>query len=90
MPYEKRWQGDRSLLKGVVYGDGSAYEGQDVDLCVAGWGIVANTAARLPVTVSGTLPFLIQDVDGAKLFAGGKPPRPPRRRGRTCGVTYGA
>ena len=68
MPYETRWTGDRSLLTGVVYGDGSAYEGQDADLCVAGWGLVANTSTGQPVTVSGTLPFLIQDIDGAELF----------------------
>ena len=68
MPYETRWTGDRSLFTGVVNGDGSAYEGQDADLCVAGWGLVANADAGQPVTVSGTLPFLIQDVDGAELF----------------------
>ena len=36
--------------------DGSAYEGHDADLCVAGWGC---SGRRQPVTVSGTLPFLI-------------------------------
>ena len=35
---------------------------------MAGWGPVANADAGQPVTVSGTLPFLIQDVDGAELF----------------------
>ena len=35
---------------------------------MAGWGVVANTSTEQPVTVSGTLPFLIQDVDGAELF----------------------
>ena len=29
---------------------------------------MANTDTRQPVTISGTLPFLIQDVDGAELF----------------------
>ena len=29
---------------------------------VAGWELVANTGAGLPVLASGTLPFLIQDV----------------------------
>ena len=57
VPCETRWTGDRSLFTGVIH---SAYEGDDADLCVAGWG--------QPVTVSGTLPFLIQDVDGAELF----------------------
>ena len=33
---------------------------------MAGWGL-ANTGAGQPVTVSGTLPFLIQDVHGAEL-----------------------
>ena len=69
VPYDVRWQGDRSLVSGVVYGDGAAYEGQDSELCVAGWGLVATAAAGNPVTVSGTLPYLIQDVDGAELFA---------------------
>ena len=64
MPYETRWQGDRSLITGVVYGDGSVYEGQDAELCVAGWGLVANAGTENPVTVSGTLPYL----DGAELF----------------------
>ena len=45
----------------------SAYEGQDADLCVAGWGLAANAGAGQPVAVCGTLPFLIQDVDGAEL-----------------------
>ena len=67
VPYETRWSGDRSLFTGVVYGDGTAYEGQDADLCVAGWELVANADAGQPVTVSRTLPFLIQDVDGAEL-----------------------
>ena len=58
MPCETRWTGDRSLFTRVVYGDG----------CVAGWGLVGNADARQPGTVSGTLPFLIQDVDGAQLF----------------------
>ena len=31
---------------------------------LAGWGLVAGQ----PVPVSGTLPFIIQDVDGAELF----------------------
>ena len=97
---------------GVAYGDGSVYEGQDADLRVAGWGLVANTATEQPVSVSGSLPNVIQDVDGAELFAlfmflriarapaqyvtdtstnaGVKPPRPARRRGRTCGATFGA
>ena len=35
---ETRWQRDRSLLTGVVFGGGSAHEGQDADLCVAVWG----------------------------------------------------
>ena len=35
---------------------------------MAGWDLVANAGAGQPVTVSGTLPFLIQDVDGAELF----------------------
>ena len=48
VPYESRWQGDSSLFTGVVYEDGSAYEGQDADLCVAGWGLAANTAAEQP------------------------------------------
>ena len=68
VPYETRWTGDRSLITGVIHGDGSVYEGQDADLCVAGWGLVANTSTEQPVTVSGTLLFLIQDVDGAELF----------------------
>ena len=68
VPYETRWTGDRSLFTGVLYGDGSAYEGQDADLCVAGWGLVANTSTGQPVTVSGTRPFLIHDVDGAEFF----------------------
>ena len=68
VPYETRWTGDRSLFNGIIYGDCSAYEGHDTDLCGAGWGLVANTSAGQPVTVSGTLPFLIQDVDGAELF----------------------
>ena len=68
MPYETRWTGDRSLFTRVVYGDGSAHEGQDADLCVAGWGLVANADTGQPVTVSGTLPSLIQDVDGAEVF----------------------
>ena len=68
MPYETRWTGDRSLFTAVIYVDGSAYEGHDADMCVAGWGLVANTSTGQPVTVSGTLPFLIQDVDGADLF----------------------
>ena len=63
-----RWQGDRSLITGVVYGDGSTYEGQDADPCVHGWGLVADTGAGHRVSVPGTLPFLIQDVDGAELF----------------------
>ena len=67
-PDETRWTGDRCLFTGVIYDDGSAYEGQDADLCVAGWGLVANAGTGQPVTVSGTLPFLIQDVDGAELF----------------------
>ena len=29
---------------------------------------MANTSTAQPVTVSGTLPFLIQDVNGAELF----------------------
>ena len=68
MPNETRWTGDRSLFTGVIYGDGSAYKGHDADLCVAGRGLVANTSTSQPVTVSGTLPFLIQDVNGAELF----------------------
>ena len=68
VPYETGWTGDRSVFTGVVCGDGSAYEGQDADLYLAGWGLVANTSIGQPVTVSGTLPFLIQDVDGAELF----------------------
>ena len=68
VPYETRWTGDRGLFTGVVDGDGSAYEGQDADLCVAVWGLVANAGAGQPVTVSGTLPLLAQDVDGAELF----------------------
>ena len=35
---------------------------------VAGWELVANTCARQPVSVSGTLPFLIRNVEGAELF----------------------
>ena len=46
----------------------TACEGQDADLCVAGWSLVASAGAGQPVTVSGTLSFLIQDVDGAELF----------------------
>ena len=57
-----RWQGDRSLITGVIYGDGSAHAGQDA----GGWQL--KTGACQPVTVSGTLPFLIQDVDEAQLF----------------------
>ena len=67
MPCETRWTGDRSLFTGVVFGDGSAYQGQDADLCVA-VGLVANAGAGQPVAVSGTLPFLIQNVDGVALF----------------------
>ena len=52
----------------VVYSDGSACEGQDADLCVVGWALVANGGARQPVSASGTLPFLIHDVDGTELF----------------------
>ena len=59
--------GDRSLITGVVYGDGSACEVQDANLCVAVWELAANTGAG-HVSVSGTLPFLIQDVDWAELF----------------------
>ena len=66
--YETRWQGDR-LFTGVVYGDGSVYEGQDADIRVAGWELEANTATEQPVSVSGTLPYPIQDVDWAELFA---------------------
>ena len=67
VPHETRWTGDRSLFTGVTYGDGLAYEGQDADLCVAVWGLVANAGTGQPVTVSGSLPFVIQDVDGAAL-----------------------
>ena len=63
MPCETRWQDDRSLFTGVVHGGGSAHDGQDADLRVAGWEL-ANTAGGQPVSVSGTLPYLIQDVDG--------------------------
>ena len=42
---------------------------QDADLCVARWGLVANTGAGQPVSVSKTLPFFIQDADGAMLLA---------------------
>ena len=63
-PAKRDGQGDRSLFTGVVHGDGSASEGQDADLCVASWGLVANTGTGQPVTVS----FFIQDVDGAELF----------------------
>ena len=35
-PFEIHWQGDRSLITGVVHGDGSAYEAQDSQLCVFG------------------------------------------------------
>ena len=66
MPCETRWIG--SLFTGVVYGDGSANEGQEADLCVAGLGLVANAVSGHPVTVSRALPFLIQDVDGVELF----------------------
>ena len=45
------------------------YEGQDPELRVAVWELVANTAIEQPISVSGTLPYLIQDVDGAELFA---------------------
>ena len=38
VPCETRWKSDRSVFTGVVYGDGSAYEGQDADICVAGCG----------------------------------------------------
>ena len=44
VPYETRWTGDRSLFTGIIYGDDSAYKGHDADLCVAGWGLVANTS----------------------------------------------
>ena len=63
MPCETRWQDDRSLFTGVVHGGGSAHDGQDADLRVAGWEL-ANTAGGQPVSVSGTLPYFIQDVDG--------------------------
>ena len=66
--HETRWTGDRSLFTGVIYCDGSVYEGHYADLCVAGWELVANTSTGQPVSVLGTLPFLIQDVDGAELF----------------------
>ena len=64
--YETRWQGDRSLFTGVVHGDDSSYEGQGrrPPRC----GLVANTAAEQSVLVTGTLPYLTQDVDGAELF----------------------
>ena len=68
VPYEARWQGDRNTFTGVKNGDGSAYEGQDAEICVAGWMLVANAGTANPTTVSGTLPYLIQDVDGAELF----------------------
>ena len=68
VPCETRWQGDRSLITAVICGDGSAYEGQDEDLYVAGWRLVATTGAGQSVSVSGTLTFLILDVDGAELF----------------------
>ena len=63
MPCETRWQDDRSLFTGVVHGGGSAHDGQDADLRVAGWEL-ANTAGGQPVSVSKTLPYFIQDVDG--------------------------
>ena len=56
VPYETRWQGDRGTITGTVYGDGSAHEGQDVELCIAGWGLVANAGTANPTMVSGTLP----------------------------------
>ena len=95
VPYETR--GDRSLFP--------AYEGQDADLCVAGWGLVANAGTGQPVAVSRTLPFLVRDVDGAELFGlfmflriahapaqyvMRGPPRPSHQLGQTCGATSGA
>ena len=35
MFFEIRWKGGRILIARVIYGDGSAYEGQDVELF--GW-----------------------------------------------------
>ena len=56
MPRGTRRTGDRSLFTGVVCGDGSAHESQDAE------------STEQSDTVSGTLPFLIQDVDGTELF----------------------
>ena len=39
MPFELCWQGYESLITRVVYGDGSANEEQDSELCVVGWGL---------------------------------------------------
>ena len=60
MHFEVRWRSDRSLFTGVSDGGGSAHEGQET-----GWGRGANTGAGQLVTVSGTLPLVVQNVDGA-------------------------
>ena len=66
----------RGELVGRVYGDGSAFEGDDVQLTVAGWALVGYSDGPLdeppgqPVaTWFGQLPGPVQDVDGAELFA---------------------
>ena len=38
VPYETRWQCDRSLITGVIYGDGSGYEERGADLVRCGLG----------------------------------------------------
>ena len=46
VPCEIRWTGGCRLFTGVVYGDGSAYDGQDADLCVVGLGFGSERGRR--------------------------------------------
>ena len=87
VPYETRWTGDRSLFTGVIYGDGSAYEGHDADVCVAGWGLVANTSSSALGSPMSRIAVLLSR---ASTSVGVRAPRPAHQRGRICGATSGA